>query len=195
MRGIKSLLAIAVLAGAGAAHASTIASFTVTESGNSLYGTFPISSQSLTGVANLDSTGVLTITLSGLIDASGVGYGTANISTVNQFTGSTAAGVFTPVSAQSETTSCTNNGSGTICSLFTQLNTFVPLSSFGGTISLSGGGTLTGTLSSTGSNGVVSKLTSTDVLTPVSSVPVPATAWLFGSGLLGLAGVTRRRSK
>lgn len=194
MRGIKTLLAVAVLAGAGAAHAATIASFTVTESGNSTYGAIPISSQSLTGIADLDSSGVLTITLSGLIDASGVGYGTANISTVNQFTGSIAAGVFTPASAQSKTTSCTNNGSGTICGLVT-LNTLVPLTSFGGTISLSGGGTLTGTISSTGSNGVVSKLTSTDVLTPVSSVPVPATAWLFGSGLLGLAGVTRRRSK
>lgn len=194
MRGIKTLLAVAVIAGAGAAHAATIASFTVTESGNSTYGAIPISSQSLTGIADLDSSGVLTITLSGLIDASGVGYGTANISTVNQFTGSIAAGVFTPASAQSKTTSCTNNGSGTICGLVT-LNTLVPLTSFGGTISLSGGGTLTGTISSTGSNGVVSKLTSTDVLTPVSSVPVPATAWLFGSGLLGLAGVTRRRSK
>jgi hypothetical protein len=27
----------------------------------------------------------------------------------------------------------------------------------------------------------------------VTSVPVPATAWLFGSGLLGLVGVARRK--
>jgi hypothetical protein len=27
----------------------------------------------------------------------------------------------------------------------------------------------------------------------VSSVPIPATAWLFGSGLLGLVGVARRK--
>ena len=27
----------------------------------------------------------------------------------------------------------------------------------------------------------------------VSNVPVPAAAWLFGSGLVGLAGVARRR--
>jgi len=33
----------------------------------------------------------------------------------------------------------------------------------------------------------------TNVTAP--AVPVPATVWLFGSGLLGLAGVTRRRSK
>jgi len=32
------------------------------------------------------------------------------------------------------------------------------------------------------------------IITPsVSSVPVPAAAWLFGSGLLGLIGVARRR--
>jgi hypothetical protein len=28
---------------------------------------------------------------------------------------------------------------------------------------------------------------------PVSSVPVPAAVWLFGSGLLGLVGVARRK--
>ncbi len=31
--------------------------------------------------------------------------------------------------------------------------------------------------------------------TPPPSVPVPAAAWLFGSGLLGLAGTARRRVK
>jgi hypothetical protein len=30
--------------------------------------------------------------------------------------------------------------------------------------------------------------------TPVSSIPIPAAVWLFGSGLLGLAGVGRRRA-
>lgn len=32
-----------------------------------------------------------------------------------------------------------------------------------------------------------------DVL-PMSAVPVPATAWLFGSGLLSLVGLARRKS-
>ena len=31
-------------------------------------------------------------------------------------------------------------------------------------------------------------------LPPVSAVPVPAAAWLFGSGLLGLVGVARRKA-
>lgn len=33
-----------------------------------------------------------------------------------------------------------------------------------------------------------------DQIVPPSSVPVPAAAWLFGSGLLGLIGVSRRRA-
>lgn len=32
-------------------------------------------------------------------------------------------------------------------------------------------------------------------VTAISSVPVPAAAWLFGSGLLGLIGVTRRKAR
>lgn len=31
-------------------------------------------------------------------------------------------------------------------------------------------------------------------VTQVSSVPVPAAAWLLGSGLLGLVGVARRKA-
>jgi hypothetical protein len=37
-------------------------------------------------------------------------------------------------------------------------------------------------------------LSSTGNLTSVSSVPIPAAVWLFGSGLLGLAGVGRRKA-
>lgn len=35
--------------------------------------------------------------------------------------------------------------------------------------------------------------TNTGTMTVVSSVPVPAAAWLFGTGLIGLAGIARRR--
>ena len=33
------------------------------------------------------------------------------------------------------------------------------------------------------------------VPTPVAAVPVPAAVWLFGSGLLGLVGIARRKKK
>jgi len=33
------------------------------------------------------------------------------------------------------------------------------------------------------------------MVTNVSAVPVPAAAWLFGSGLLGLIGVARRQGR
>lgn len=32
-----------------------------------------------------------------------------------------------------------------------------------------------------------------DALSPPQAIPIPAAAWLFGSGLLGLAGIARRR--
>lgn len=48
------------------------------------------------------------------------------------------------------------------------------------------GGRIEGVFTETGA--VVAKLG------PVSAVPVPAAAWLFGSGLIGLAGIARRKA-
>jgi len=33
----------------------------------------------------------------------------------------------------------------------------------------------------------------TGSISPISTVPVPAAAWLFGSGLIGLVGLARRK--
>ena len=41
--------------------------------------------------------------------------------------------------------------------------------------------------------GSIGGQTHTFLLTNVSAVPVPAAVWLFGSGLLGLVGVARRK--
>lgn len=46
----------------------------------------------------------------------------------------------------------------------------------------------------TGSGGNVTFVADTPVLTPVSPTPVPAVAWLLGSGFAGLLGLRRRMS-
>jgi hypothetical protein len=37
--------------------------------------------------------------------------------------------------------------------------------------------------------------TGTDACPTVAAVPVPAAVWLFGSGLLGLVGIARRKKR
>jgi hypothetical protein len=52
-----------------------------------------------------------------------------------------------------------------------------------------------GTLTATDTSGSGISRNTTTVNWQVQAVPVPAAAWLFGSGLVGLAGAARRRSK
>lgn len=55
-----------------------------------------------------------------------------------------------------------------------------------------------GTLTATDTSGTLVSRNTTTVnwqISGVAEVPVPAAAWLFGSGLVGLAGAARRRSK
>jgi hypothetical protein len=52
-----------------------------------------------------------------------------------------------------------------------------------------------GTLTGTDTSGTNLSRNTTTINWQVSAVPVPAAAWLFGSGLVGLAGAARRRSK
>ncbi len=66
-----------------------------------------------------------------------------------------------------------------------------PLFATTGAFNLSGLGQLTSLTITGASFTSVFSLRGMDV-TPVSSVPVPAAAWLFGSGLLGLSGFARR---
>ena len=63
-------------------------------------------------------------------------------------------------------------------------------------LSLSGTGTLTDTVGSAGSTAATWSFSSAninDYSMTITAVPVPAAAWLFGSGLLGLVTVARRR--
>lgn len=58
-----------------------------------------------------------------------------------------------------------------------------------------------GTLTGTDTSGTILSRNTTTIgwtiagIDPPADVPVPAAAWLFGSGLIGLAGAARRRSK
>lgn len=64
-------------------------------------------------------------------------------------------------------------------------------------LSLAGTGTLTDTVGTLGSTPATWSFSSADVndySMTITAVPVPAAVWLFGSGLLGLVAVARRRN-
>lgn len=60
-------------------------------------------------------------------------------------------------------------------------------------LSYAGGSLATG-LQNGRIEGVANSFSYVSKIGPVSTVPVPAAVWLFGSGLLGLIGVARRRA-
>jgi hypothetical protein len=72
-----------------------------------------------------------------------------------------------------------------------------------GSALVGGGGTWTGTIVSAGNMSSLSffdgiqytEIFNITVTSTAAVVPVPAAVWLFGSGLLGLMGVTRRKKK
>lgn len=53
--------------------------------------------------------------------------------------------------------------------------------------------TVTGTINRTGTFGSSQELSKIQILAGGSPVPVPAAIWLFGSGLLGMVGIARRK--
>jgi hypothetical protein len=52
-----------------------------------------------------------------------------------------------------------------------------------------------GTLQGTDTSGALLSKNTTAINWQIQAVPVPTAAWLFGSGLIGLAGVSRRRAQ
>ena len=84
-------------------------------------------------------------------------------------------------------TSCDPNGGNNFCGL-TTLNSPLDVAFNSNTVDATGNGVITSVLSNGNST---SNITFSVSAAPVSSVPVPAAAWLFGSALLGLGGVRR----
>ena len=114
-----------------------------------------------------------------------------NLDTHNPGLCGTGTGVYTPFTTGSST-NCNPSTGGANATLT-------------GSALVGGGGTWTGTIVSSGNVGnhwgffdgtpysEIFNITVTGTAAP--AVPVPAAVWLFGSGLLGLVGVARRKKK
>lgn len=132
---------------------------------------------------------------------SGTGTWTGNVLSFNFFNSTVNGG---GASTQTQTSSSCLNGKtnilGKVCDSFATASKNWEGLQFAFTfdsIKYAFTGTLTGTDTS-GTN--LSRNTTTigwtiDGIDPPAEVPVPAAAWLFGSGLVGLAGAARRRNK
>lgn len=189
MKAIKTLLAVSVLAAAGAANAAVIATGSLTAS-SALTG---ISSYTGTGTISLDDSGTLTLNHSGISTV--LGANTMSMDYSDILTGTIADGVFTATGGHTHLNSCTPVSGTDYCSFASnpQENTFNSVTGGPLSISLGASANFTGTYTSAAGATPVNYAISAVVPTAVSEVPVPAAAWLFGSGLLGLAGTARRR--
>lgn len=192
MKAIKHLLAVSILAGAGTASAVTV--YTTNLSGvvsapdrigtpnfpaDGIFGTYAYVSPGAEGSAN--ATGGI---FNGVVQYTTLFSPNLKVNVGSQWTIDVAAHT-----ATSLITSCTNLG--------------VPTQCFNGDYPRPVGSIKVFSLDSYDFSNWTAHLTefSTQLGTDVtitfswsgSAVPVPASAWLFGSGLLGLAGTTKRR--
>jgi hypothetical protein len=184
MKAIQTLLAVSILAAAGTASAATVATYNAS-SATTISG-IASGSGTATGTASLDDSGVLTLLLNGTTVVTGF-TNTTNGSTTT-FNGSYSAGTFTPTGGSMLVTSCVDNGGAVNGCTFAGTGTVTNFITTSGSVNLSSG-SINITATATGAN-VATTYTLSD---GVAAVPVPAAAWLFGSGLLGLAGTARRR--
>lgn len=190
----KSLLAASVIAafGTGAANAATVATFNVNQNVDSILylGMFQLVDAGLphsgTGTGTLDSDGSISLDTTLHLQTT---FGTDSI------TGSTySIPSMGGSDASAHTYSCTP---GPLDAMNTCASVIANPNYSGG---VSGGGLPDGmgdvftVVFDGGAAGSKTDYSFTlTSWTPAAAVPVPAAAWLFGSGLLGLAGAARRR--
>jgi hypothetical protein len=189
MKAIKTLLAVSVLAAAGAAHATA---FDITISGSSTQfpGGLDLATINQSGTYD-DVLGAGSVT--GIIAVTPHGAPAPIPMTItNAITMDTATGK----GKYNAGTNCTDSVGGQLCGgLGPQFHgNLTATQPFPG----AGGGSYNWNLSvvylDSDSNPVTLIVPFDVALTPQApAVPVPAAAWLFGSGLLGLAGTARRR--
>lgn len=171
---------VTALMGAQAANAALDFSSTVIVDGPAL---------TLTGggaSSGTGSFGAATLTINSVGTTNTNLAGTATLTTTSIYNGTITGSTFTADGTGSSQILCT--GSSQTCGnvaggAFTGGDMFTVDTATGGSWVATG----------TQYNGLITT-TSTSVLTPQGGeVPLPAAAWLFGSALLGLAGVSRKR--
>lgn len=188
MKIIKTLLAVSVIAATGATHAVTVATYNA-DVAITLSGIYA-GGGSATGLATLDDSGSLTVTAQG--DTTIPSSGTTTLGTTTIFSGTYLGGIFTPSSGTLSTTFC-SPASSIGCTTLGSLPTIaVDVGAVSGSITSTAGGKISTSQPIFGGQETVASVFTFTPSTP-SPVPVPAAAWLFGSGLMGLIGAARNR--
>ncbi len=217
MKAIKTLMAVSALATVAAAANATVYDMTAytntpfaAAGGNlimDLSGTYDTTASMFSAVLGTNVTGVATLTGNVYIPgfSTSIHYNTMN------FVMDGATGLGSTIAPDASSANCTDNtGSGCpgfsgalVFPLYNAIN-FHTTSNKNGTFDASSGTPFTaapGTYTWTGIANVPVNGKNTLAQLPLTvtlseqapAVPVPAAAWLFGSGLLGLAGTARRR--
>ncbi len=206
MNAIKILLAVSAVVAAASSANAAIYTFSVSKNQPLATSGFT-GSNSGTGTASLDTvTGVLDIVISPTTyaiydpyDMAHAFLGSGTYTEHDIFNGTLTGSAFAWTSASTTGSDCTAsgffgtnicigvaNGTGTN----TKTSAFTPNEN---PITFNFGSVTTFTNTQTAFDGELQ--VATYLLTNTTpAVPVPAAAWLFGSGLLGLAGVARRRA-
>jgi hypothetical protein len=189
MNTIRTLLAVSIVAATASANAA-VYSISGTETAwdtAPATTTFPGGVPTFTGTLD-DSNGGYTFNFGDFTAHVDVFNGTyvADIATVGQIYSGTGNSTVTH-----SATSVTCTGSAVICNS-------QPTGPISGTLAFSvSGSTISGTLNTSQdtAGGASTATYSFTGSATAPAVPVPAAAWLFGSGILGLAGATRRRAR